>query len=205
MKRVANFLLMASLVMFFACAQKDKYGNESRSGEDSKDIAEEQNDDNLNNEMEDDADFAVRAAEDNMLEIRLAQLAETNATSSEVKSFAKSIIADHTKTGEELKALATQKNITLPASLSDKSQRRYDDIAKKSGREFDEAFAEYMVKDHKDAVDNFRKQADKGNDPDMKQFASKTLMSLEHHLAMAEDLEEMVERTDRASNDARDN
>lgn len=201
MKRGAIYILMACFVTFFACQQRDKYGKESGTADDSKEIAEEQNEDKFGSKLEKDADFAVKAAEDNMLEIRLAQLAESNASSSEVKSFAKAIIADHNKTNEELTRLAMNKGITLPASLSDKCQKKYDDIAGKSGREFDKAFAEYMVKDHKDAVDNFKEEARDGNDPELRQFAASTLTSLEHHLAMAEDLEDMVKKANRASND----
>jgi putative membrane protein len=200
MKRGAMYLLMAGLLVFYSCNQRDQSGN-NNGNDDSKDVAEEQNEDKFDNKMEKDADFAVKAAEDNMLEIRLSELAESNASSSEVKSFAKSIIADHTKASEELKQLALQKGITLPASLSDKSQRKYDDIAKKSGREFDEAYSDYMVKDHKDAVDNFEKEAEKGNDPDMKAFAAKNIQTMQHHLAMAEDLEDMVKKANRASNE----
>lgn len=202
MKRGANYLFIACLVVFFSCSQRDKYGNkESGTAEDSKEVAEDQNDDKFDNKMEKDADFAVKAAEDAMLEIRLSQVAETNATSSEVKSFAKAIIVDHTKTTEELKQLALQKDITLPASLSDKCQKKYDDMSAKTGTEFDKAYADYMVNDHKDAVDNFKKEADKGNDADMRAFAAKNVQTLEHHLAMAQDLEEMVKKTNRASND----
>jgi putative membrane protein len=202
MKRGAIYMMVACLMTFFACQQKDKYGNnESGTKDDSKEIAEDQNDEKFDNKAEKDADFAVKAAEASMLETRLAQLAESNASSSEVKSFARGIIADHNKTNEELKRLATQKNITLPASLSDKSQRRYDEIAGKSGREFDESFSDYMVKDHKDCVKNFKDEAEDGNDPELKAFAARTVPTLEHHLAMAEDLEKMVDKANRASND----
>ena len=210
MKRLAMCLVACSLVMLFSCNQRDK-NNDGRAdnyqtdtdkkGDDSKEIAEDQNDEKFDNDMEKDADFAVRAAEDGMLEVKAAQLAATNASSSEVKNFAKSIIADHSKVNEELKTLATSKNITLPAALGDRCQKKYDKLAATSGREFDEEFADLMVKDHKDVVDNFKKEAEKGNDADMKAFASRNISRLEHHLALAEDLEDMVDRTNRASND----
>jgi putative membrane protein len=201
MKRIAMCLVACSLVVF-SCNQRDRYGNErSTKGEDSKDIAEDQNDDKFDNKEERDADFAVKAAEDGMLELKAAELAATNASSSEVKNFAKQVIADHTKVNEELKTLAATKNISLPASLTDRCQRKYDKLADKSGREFDQEFADLMVKEHKDLVDAYKKEADKGNDADMRAFASRNVSRLEHHLAMSEDLEDMVDRTNRASND----
>jgi len=202
MKRIAMCMVACSLVVLFSCNQRDRYGNErSNKGEDSKDIAEDQNDEKFDNKEERDADFAVKAAEDGMLELKAAELAATNASSSEVKNFAKQIIADHTKVNEELKSLALSKNITLPASLTDRCQRKYDKLAEKSGREFDQEFADLMVKEHKDLVDAYKKEADKGNDADMKAFAARSVPRLEHHLAMSEDLEDMVDRANRASND----
>jgi putative membrane protein len=201
MKRIAMYLIAFSVVVLVSCNQRDKYGDKTNDGKDSKDIAEDQNDDRFDNKMEKDADFAVTAAEDNMFEVKVAQLAETNASSSEVKSFAKAIIADHNKVSEELRALAASEDITLPVSLSDRCQRKYDDISGKSGREFDEKFADLMVKDHKDVVDNFKKEADKGEDPEIKSFAARNVSSFEHHLAQAQALEDVVKRTNRASND----
>jgi putative membrane protein len=210
MKRLAMCLFACSLVVLFSCNQRDRYNDRADNDratkdrtakDDSKDIAEDQNDDKFDNKMEKDADFAVKAAEDGMLEVRVAQIAATNASSSEVKNFAKSIIADHNKVNEELRSLATSKNISLPASLGDRCQRKYDKIASKSGREFDKDFADLMVKDHKDLVDSYKKEAEKGNDADIKSFASRNISRLEHHLAMAQDLEDMVDRTNRASND----
>lgn len=193
--------LIAFSVVLVSCNQRDKYGNKTNDGKDSKDIAEDQNDEKFDNKMEKDADFAVTAAEDGMFQVKVAQLAETNASSSEVKSYAKSIIAEHNKLNEDLRQLATSKDITLPVSLSDRCQRKYDDVYEKSGREFDEKFADLMEKEHKDAVDNFKKESEKGNDSDMRAFASRNIATLEHHRAMAEDLEEMVKKANRASND----
>ena len=51
-----------------------------------------------------------------------------------------------------------------------------------------------MVKDHKDDIDLFEKEADKGNDPELKAWAAKTLPTLKHHLQMAEDAEKAVKR-----------
>ena len=155
MKRFAMCLFASCLVVLFSCNQRDRYGNDradndrsnnerAAKDDDSKEIAEDQNDEKFDNEEERDADFAVKAAEDGMFEIKAAELAATNASSSEVKNFAKSIIADHKKVSEELRSLATSKNISLPASMGDRCQRKYDKLAAKSGREFDQEFADLI-------------------------------------------------------------
>jgi len=50
-----------------------------------------------------------------------------------------------------------------------------------------------MVKDHKDDIDAFQKEADKGEDPDIKQWAAGKLSTLEHHLDMAKTAEKAVD------------
>ena len=102
------------------------------------------------------------------------------------------MIDDHSKANEELSALAQSKNITLPTSLSDKHQKKYDDLAKKSGSDFDKEYTDLMVKDHKDVVDMFKKAADKCNDAELKGWAAGKISALEHHLSMAENVKEQV-------------
>ena len=86
---------------------------------------------------ESDAEFIVEAADASALDIKLGELAQTNAGSQSVKDFGKMMVADHTKAADELKALAQRKNIVLASTLSDKSQHLYDKLAKKTGKDFD--------------------------------------------------------------------
>lgn len=162
--------------------------------EDSKEIAEEQNEERFDNnsEMEDVSDFAVKAAEGGLLEVELAQLALTKGTSARVKEFAQSMITDHGKANEELKSLAQSKNITLPTTMSEDSREHYNKLSEKTGTDFDKAYSEFMVKDHKEDLNMFRKAAEKAEDPDLKSWASSKVPVLEHHLSMAESMEDNI-------------
>lgn len=180
--------MMALVIMLIAAGCQPK-------NPDSKEIGEEQNEGKFENtSLENDSEFAVAAAEGSMLEVQLGQLAIQKATSDVVKQFAQQMITDHSKASEELMALASSKNITLPTSLSEKNQKRYDDLAGKSGEDFDDAYIEFMVKDHKDDIDKFKKEADKGEDAELKSWASGKISTLEHHLQMAEDAEDVVDK-----------
>jgi putative membrane protein len=178
-------LLLAAAFTFGAC-------NTKTHTDDSKKSAEESNDDKFESSMEDDAEFAVAAADGGMLEVQLGQLAQANGTSDDVKRLGRMMVDDHSKANEELQNLAKRKNITIPVRLSDKNQRKYDDFAKKTGKDFDEAYAEFMVKDHKEDIDKFKKEADKGKDPDLKAWAANKVPTLEHHLQVAETTEKSV-------------
>lgn len=155
---------------------------------DSKDMAKNQNDEKFKDSpIKDDARFAVAAADGGMLEVELGKLAQTNGSSQIVKDFGKHIVEDHSKANEELKAIALSKSITLPDALSEKYLKKVDDLTKKTGEEFDKDYIDLMVSDHKDDIKAFEKEAEKGNDPEIKAFASSKLPTLKHHLQMAED------------------
>ncbi|MDB5258710.1 MAG: outer membrane protein-like protein [Chitinophagaceae bacterium] len=155
---------------------------------DSKDMAENQNDEKFKDSpIKDDARFAVAAADGGMLEIELARLAQSNASSEVVKEFSKHIIEDHSKANEEMKAIALSKSISLPDALSEKNLKEVDKLSKKTGADFDKDYIDFMVSDHKEDIKDFEKEAEKGNDPEIKAFASEKLPTLKHHLQMAED------------------
>ena len=155
---------------------------------DSKKMAKDQNDEKFDDsDIKKDAKFAVNAADGGMLEVEVGKLAASKGSSKVVKDFAKHLVEDHSKANEELKALALSKSISLPEALSEKNQKKYDKLNEKSGAEFDKDFIDLMVSDHKDDIDLFEKEADKGNDPELKSFAAGKLPTLKHHLQMAED------------------
>src|SRR6478609_3163841 len=120
-------LLLASSLCFISCSNSKTYED------DSKEVAEDQNEEKFDDtKLEDDSEFAVTIADVSMLEVQLGQLAQGNGSAPEVKKFGKEMITPHTKAGEELKALALQTSISLPATLGEKSQKKYDDLAKKT-------------------------------------------------------------------------
>jgi putative membrane protein len=98
------------------------------------------------------------------------------------------MVADHSKANEELKALAARKNVRLPEDLKLEHKSDKERLAKLSGPAFDEAYASHMVKDHQKAVTLFGQQARTGTDPAAKQWAARTLPTLEQHLAKARDI-----------------
>jgi putative membrane protein len=50
-----------------------------------------------------------------MLEVAMGNLAEQKARSEGVKSFGKRMVTDHSKANDELKSIASQKGVQLPA------------------------------------------------------------------------------------------
>jgi putative membrane protein len=128
-----------------------------------------------------DAVFMRTAAMDGLAEVEHGRLAAQNASAADVKQFAQRMVDDHSKANEELKGLAAQKNVTLPAELDQKHRAMQDKLAKLKGAAFDKAYMSHMVMAHQQAVTLFQREAKTGKDPETKAWAAKTLPVLEEH------------------------
>jgi len=142
-----------------------------------------------------DHSFVEKAAMGGMVEVELGNLAQQKAASAEVKQFGSRMVTDHTKANDELKQIASSKNIDLPTALDKKHRGDVDKFSKMSGAAFDKAYMSHMVDDHKKDVSDFKKEASSGKDADVKGFASKTLPTLEEHLQMAQKTNDAVKKS----------
>jgi putative membrane protein len=139
-----------------------------------------------------DTQFAKKAAQGGMAEVKLGQLAQEKGTSDSVKKFGQRMVADHTKAGDELKRAVAQENITLPDDISAKDKATYDSLSKLSGAAFDRAYARDMVKDHEEDIADFNKEANGGKNAAIKDFATQTLPTLQDHLKEAKEMRQNV-------------
>lgn len=139
-----------------------------------------------------DAQFAKKAAQGDMTEVKLGQLAQDKGTADSVKKFGQRMVEDHSEAGNELKRAAGQENIALPNAISAKDRAVYDSLSKLSGAAFDRAYARDMVRDHEEDIAEFNKEASSGQNPTIKDFASQTLPTLEDHLKQAKEMRQNV-------------
>jgi putative membrane protein len=129
-----------------------------------------------------DVAFALKAAQGGAGEVQLGQLAAQKGGSAEVKAFGQQMVEDHTKASENLKSVAGKESLTLPSSMDAKDLTLYTKLQYESGSKFDKDYVRAMVKDHRDDVKEFQKEADKGQDPLLKAFAAQVLPMLQAHL-----------------------
>jgi hypothetical protein len=64
-----------------------------------------------------DRNFIMKAAQGGMAEVELGQLASQRASDPQVKQFAERMVADHGKANDQLKQIASSKNVTLPTDV----------------------------------------------------------------------------------------
>ena len=139
-----------------------------------------------------DAAFVTQAGQDGLAEVQLGKVAQQNASSAAVKEFAQRMVTDHSKAGDELAGIAKKVGITPPKEPSEKQQAELKKLSALKGEKFDAEYAQLMVRDHESAVALFQKQSKNGETAELKEFATKTLPTLEEHLKMARDLKKQV-------------
>ena len=118
--------------------------------------------------------------------MELGQLATEKASNPEVKRFAQRMVTDHGKANDQLKQIAAQKGIDVPTRPSAKHRATKDRLAKLNADQFDKAYMADMLSDHKKDVTALQQESASGKDPDVKEFATRTLPTLEEHLKEAQ-------------------
>ena len=135
------------------------------------------------------SDFVKQAAISDMFEIQSSELAQERGNATE-KRFAETMIRDHKKTSDELKAMVSGGDVKaeLPTALDSVHQSKLDKLKSLKGADFSSRYTIDQVSGHKDAVSLFERYAKGGDDPKLKDWAGKTLPALRHHAEMAQEL-----------------
>ena len=76
-------------------------------------------------------------AQANIAEINAGKMAEQKSENDQVKSFAKTMVDDHTKALDELKQIAQAKGVTLPTAPDSKQQAMEKKLSALSAAQFD--------------------------------------------------------------------
>jgi putative membrane protein len=132
-----------------------------------------------------DADFMMKVAEINMEEITLGKLAQQKGTMAHVKKLGRMMVTEHTKAMANLNVLAKTKTVALPATESEKIKDAYNSLGGKTGKDFDKAYSDMMVKGHKEAIALFEKTNIDTKDTDVKAMTAGMIPTLKTHLKHA--------------------
>jgi putative membrane protein len=135
-----------------------------------------------------DLQWVQNAARGGMAEVQLSQNVGERGANAEVRQFSQLMIADHNSANAELTHIATGRSTELPADLDPEHKVLDEELAKLRGAALDQKYMEAIVKDHRKAVADFQAGTSSLQDPDVRQFAVKTLPKLQEHLQMAETL-----------------
>lgn len=134
-------------------------------------------------------------------EINLAKQAEKKSTDPNVKSFAETMLKDHTKNLEDTEALGKKMDVTPVSSnridlLKKAGAEKVKALESKQGKEFDVAYADAMVKGHGKALKIIdEKLIPNASGQELMNHLNATKETVSHHLEMAKDLQDKVLKT----------
>lgn len=139
-----------------------------------------------------DRDFAVAAAETNLLGVRTGQLVETNAQSQEVKNYALSMSDYYNEATKDLGALARSKSISLPTILGTASQQEYATLAGLTGAKFDSAYVDWAVRSNQRAIESLQLYRNETTDTKFQQWVDARLTTLQNNQKKVISLQETM-------------
>jgi putative membrane protein len=139
-----------------------------------------------------DTAFINGAAQGGLIEIQDSKLAKKVSSNDSVRAFAQDMIDDHKKADDKLKRIAAKLNVTVPKQLDATKQAQLDSLKTATTADFDQKYIAAQEADHSEAVALFQKEADTGDNALLKDFAAKTLPTLQGHMQKVKQLEAKV-------------
>jgi putative membrane protein len=139
-----------------------------------------------------DKRFLAMAAQSDVNEIKLSELAEHKATNPAVKSFAQKMVTDHTSMTASMKPFADSWGLNPPAGPDSDHQTEWDRLNGLTGADFDKEYMSQMVNDHTKALDAFTAEAKDTKDAKFKASVSKGKAIVAAHKNMAYDLKKKL-------------
>jgi putative membrane protein len=135
-----------------------------------------------------DQQFVDFAAQTDMLEAHLGQMAQDQAARQDVKDYAQMLITDHTSDYHQLQDTAIKANLTVSTALNTESNKMIAPFEKLKGAAFDTRYIHAMVMGHTKAIEIYKREAAEAQSADLKSYASTALPVLQKHLDGANDL-----------------
>lgn len=187
-------MIIASAVLALAACNESRRGNDSNVNEPRNEAAAESNQDKFAGQTQKDAEFTYEMVASSYGEIKLAELANQRSRNTEVKNLAQMLLTDHTSALNELKTIAQAKAISIPVEERETAERKIDNLADKSGADFDKGWTSEMLEMHKESIDKFEDRLEATGDAEIKAYISKTLPVLKKHREELEALDEKLKQ-----------
>lgn len=182
-----NFLVVGAVALLAACGQKADQPVQQPDANPAATIPTPANEAAA-------PDFVEKAAISDMFEVESSKVALTRSNNSEVKRFAQMMIDAHTKSTNDLKAAiaASGLAITPPAALPADKQAAVDNLKTIAPAEFDLKYMNDQVDGHDAALNLMQRQANDGDTPQIKAFATATAPAVQMHYDAAKALRDRL-------------
>ncbi len=134
-----------------------------------------------------DQDFLQSAYQGGLYEIEIGKYAAASGADAKVKAFGQHMVDDHTALNQKVADLAQKKGVALDMQPNTGNEAKIKTATVLSGGAFDKTYLPLMIHDHKNDIEDFKKEEATTSDPDIKAAIKDALPTLHHHLKMAEE------------------
>ncbi|WP_026898517.1 DUF4142 domain-containing protein [Daejeonella oryzae] len=120
---------------------------------------------NLNEDkLDDDAkNFLKSAAQILIFEIELGKLGTTKSINPKIKSFASDMVAENTRTYNELKKISAENRLLLPIDPDKDQAKKLKDLSELNRKSFEVAYLKHSLKNHSLAINLYQKAVENRN------------------------------------------
>jgi putative membrane protein len=132
-----------------------------------------------------DRDFVQEVAADNLLELRLADLAQRKARDPAVKQFAQQMQGAFTQAQNRWTGMSARNGMTVKPSMGRMHQQKVDRVQKASGGNFDRVYMQTVIQHLESIVPYFQNEGRSANSPQVRRLVGSELPSLRQSLALA--------------------
>lgn len=179
MQTLINKLTIFSLV---AASFAAGCNNAEQKQPESKEVAEDKNDAKFNSDSsEHNAQFVVDAANGNLAEIRMAELAQQKSSNKDIKEIAKMLQDDHTAALNDLKILASNKSISIPADVTDDTRQKLQKLTDEKPAAFDKEWTDRLMEKHEKTISDYEAALGTVTDQDIKNWINTVLPKIRTH------------------------
>lgn len=128
--------------------------------------------------------FLLRAAQGNMAEVALGQLALRKSRNPKVRQLAQHLIQGHSTANATLLPILTRKGMPLPRFIGAMNAATNDQLARLSGGGFDRMFMSAQVEAHENSIALYQQELAMGTDEDARAYATRFLPEIMSHTMM---------------------
>jgi putative membrane protein len=142
-----------------------------------------------------DSAFVQSQLNDNMAEIKIAQLALQKSQDQNVRNYAQKLITDHTAANETLMPIASSHNIQPSPTLSPAAQAIYDKLSTLNGVAFDTIYIDAMIREHDMDIKALDAQQTAGQNQQLNVWVQNTRPVVVQHDQIAQQIRANLPRT----------
>jgi putative membrane protein len=141
-----------------------------------------------------DRTFVTVAASTGMLEVEASRLALERTKHPQLRGFAQKMVDEHSKSTDELKSIARDVGLTdVPTTTMGKYNAMLEKLRALKDADFDREYAAQIgVASHTEAIALFDQASKDVSNPQLKEFAAKTLPRLREHLKQSQAVAQAV-------------